>query len=341
MVSKMRKIKSGNLLPHLMDDITIPLENVKKLQLNTLNVPLRVDVPDPYQAKMSLHPQAFEYVQNNLPRLRQMGVDLFLEPFPWVQQGELAETAWNPDDVDSWFEQWGSICLQAAHFAQSHGIEKLVISDGIHHLEPYPDQWIKLIKEIRLIYRGQITYRTQWWYSAWHSPWTIFKFYRKLQNPLFGHLDFISISAYFELTNSNAPGEKALIDSWYRSTRQFRQQPIVEQVQMLQKRWQKPIFFGEVGYVDRAGTNQKPWSVQPSDIINEQEQADCFSAFFRVFWHHSWFLGASVFQIHLPQSLYYPVGKKAEAIIRQAPVEVSATPWIGALRSIQSRWSER
>ncbi|WP_417999847.1 glycoside hydrolase family 113 [Heliomicrobium modesticaldum] len=335
-----KKIKSGNLLPDRMDDISLPLENARRLKLNRLNVPLRVDVPDPRSAEMSLHPQAFHQAAKAMEEIRQAGLAAFLEPFPWVRAGGLAETAWDPGDVNAWFEQWGKICLQAAYFAHQEGIDTLVISDGIIRLEPYPEQWIALIEDIRKLYRGRITYRTQWWYTSWANPVSFLDYRRKLQNPLFGKLDFISISAYFELTNREGPSEKELIDAWRRSTRYMRRQPIVEQVKELHQQWRKPIFFGEVGYVDRAGTNRMPWSAIPSEKENLQEQRDCFAAFFRVFWHQPWFLGASIFQIHMPESPYYPMGRPAEAVIAAAPTEVFGNAWTAGLRDLLNRFEK-
>ncbi|MBC9783976.1 hypothetical protein H1S01_05555 [Heliobacterium chlorum] len=331
-MGKVRKIKSGNLLPDRMDDVSLPLENAGRLKLNTLNVPLRVDVPNPQSAEMTMHPQSLSWAAKAMEPIRKAGLDAFLEPFPWVNQGGLAETAWNPTDVKEWFHRWGDICLQAAKFAQEERIGTLVISDGIIHLEPYPDQWIQLIKEIRQIYDGKITYRTQWWYTSWVNPLDR-KFQKKLENPLFGQVDFISISAYFELTNSWEPTEKELIGAWYRSTRYMRRQPIVEQIVQFHQRWNKPIFFGEVGYVNFAGTNCMPWSVNPSDKPSPREQRDCFSAFYKVFWHQPWFLGASVFQIHMPESAYYPVGKPAEEVIRTIPWETTGS-------TLQARWRD-
>ncbi|MDD2421368.1 MAG: hypothetical protein PHC60_03940 [Heliobacteriaceae bacterium] len=333
----MRKIKSGNLLPDLMADLRLPLANAEQLNLNTLNVPLRVDVPDPGEAEMQLHPQAFDQVTAALPAVREAGLDVFLEPFPWIQSGGLAETAWQPKKVDIWFEKWGQICLQAAHYAQVHGIGNLVIADGISNLEPYPQNWLGLIQEIRKIYRGKVTYRTQWWYTSRFNPVSLRRFRRKLANPLFGALDFISVSAYFELTNTPDPGEKALVAAWYRSERYQRWQPIFQQVKVLHEHWRKPIFFGELGYVDLAGTGMQPWSVTPSNTTCIQEQQDCFTAFFRVFWHQPWFMGASVFQIHQPASRYYPVNKPAAAVIRQWPQEVTVARWSAGMRTLLNR----
>ncbi|MBM7866769.1 hypothetical protein GTO89_03985 [Heliobacterium gestii] len=337
-MERMRKIKSGNLLPDRMDDITLPLENARRLKLNCLNVPLRVDVPDPQSAGMTLHPQAFAQAAAAMPEIRRAGLAAFLEPFPWVQAGGLAETAWDPGDVNAWFEEWSRICLQAAYFAHQEGIDTLVISDGIIHLEPHSREWIALIEDIRKLYRGRITYRTQWWYTSWANPVSLYEYRRKLQNPLFDKVDFISISAYFELTNREQPPEKELVDAWRRSTRYLRRQPIFDQVRDLHERWRKPIFFGEVGYVDRSGTNRMPWSAAPSERENLQEQRDCFAAFFRVFWHQPWFLGASVFQIHMPESRYYPMDRPAESIIATAPTEVASNALSAGLRDLLNRF---
>lgn len=130
------------------------------------------------------------------------------------------------------------------------------------------------------------------------NRWTkIDKYTIKLNNPVFAKVDFISVAAYFELTDKDTNTVENLVSSLY-STQIFnRHQNVFSELENLSLKWNKPVFFGELGFPKRNKASVHPWNPLPSDIINEQEQANCFQAYKEVFEKETWILGFSVFAI--------------------------------------------
>ena len=94
----------------------------------------------------------------------------------------------------------------------------------------------------------------------------------------------------------------------YSTTRFNRKQNIVNQVYQLHKKWDKKIFFGELGFPRKNGASIEPWNPNISDSTNNIEQADCFKAYKKVFNNKLWFLGFSIFSIGTKKEnhFFYP-----------------------------------
>lgn len=76
------------------------------------------------------------------------------------------------------------------------------------------------------------------------------------------------------------------------------------------------IIFGELGFPKMDKASVAPYDPQISDIINNQEQANCFEAYRRVFENESWNLGFSIFAIgeNSVEKRYYPSEESSEII---------------------------
>jgi len=72
---------------------------------------------------------------------------------------------------------------------------------------------------------------------------------------------------------------------------------VFSELENLSAKWNKLVFFGELGFPKRNKAAVQPWNPLPSDIINAQEQANCFQAYKEVFGKETWNLGFSIFAI--------------------------------------------
>ena len=81
-------------------------------------------------------------------------------------------------------------------------------------------------------------------------------------------------------------------------------------------KWNKPIFFGELGFPRTNKASVQPYNPLISDIINDQEQANCFEAYRLVFENEPWNLGFSIFAIgeRSNDKRYYPSDESSEII---------------------------
>ena len=131
-------------------------------------------------------------------------------------------------------------------------------------------QWKKLIKEVRTIYKGKLTYAAN--FDNYHEV------------AFWDDLDFIGINAYFALRNANqtivSPQkmQKTLKRGW---------ENVFDQVDAFRAQHDlkdKPMLFTELGYINRKNTTIEPWtgfgfSVVGSNqnerlIVWDREEAD-------------------------------------------------------------------
>lgn len=313
------KIKSGNLsVDYSMEQVMTDIDN---LGLNTVNVPIQIDIPSLNSSTATINVESKKKAIQLIKELRYKGINVILEPYPYIKNGELYETQLNPDDKDEWFRNWkeGVLFPLIHDIAKPYKVYALVIGSNFDEFEKEYDYWTDVSEFVRKNYQGRITYKTNWWYSA---AWDTQKngehdtYISKLNNPVLQNVDFISVAAYFELTDKETNNVENLVSSIY-STQIFnRHQNIFEELKKLSSRWDKPVFFGELGFPKRNKAMVHPWNPEPSNIINEQEQANGFQAYKEVFEKESWNLGFSVFAIGKKDEFknYYPSDQSMKVI---------------------------
>lgn len=305
------KIKSGNLsVDYSIKQVMTDIDN---LGLNTVNVPIQIDIPSLNSSKATLNVESKKKAIQLIKKLRYKGINVILEPYPYIKNGELYETQLNPDDKNEWFWNWKEgVLLPLIHdIAKPYKVYALCIGSNFDQFEKEYNYWTDVGEFVRKNYPGRITYKTNWWYTA---AWDTKKdgqyntYTTKLNNPVLQSVDFISVAAYFELTDKETNTVVNLVSSIH-STQIFdRHQNIPEELKNLSAKWNKPVFFGELGFPKRNKAAVHPWNPEPSGIFNEQEQANGFQAYKEVFEKESWNLGFSVFAIGKKDELknYYP-----------------------------------
>jgi len=129
-------------------------------------------------------------------------------------------------------------------------------------------QWRTILKHIRSLYTGPITYAANWG-EAFEINW-------------WNDVDAIGVDAYYPLTDTNQPTLVQLKDAW---------KPIVTRLGNLSLRWQRPIILTEIGYRSVDGANRFVAVGEESPAIDLQEQADCYQAVFESFQGQIWWRG--------------------------------------------------
>ncbi|MFA6809167.1 MAG: hydrolase [Eubacteriales bacterium] len=313
------KIKSGNLSVDYTIEQT--LNDIERLGLNTVNVPVQIDISSLTSNTMNINLESKKKAIQLIKKLKYRGINVILEPFPYIKNGELYETQLNPTDINEWFWNWKQLVLIQLidDIAKPYKVYAFCIGSNFDQFEDSYGYWTDVADFVREAYKGKITYRTNWWYTAqWntendpkHDTYSV-----KLNNPVLGKLDFISVAAYFELTDKDTNTVDELVNSIY-STQLFdRNQNVFKELENLSTTWNKPIFFGELGFPKRNKASIHPWNPSPSDIKNDQEQANCFQAYKEVFEKETWNYGFSVFAIGKDDEdkHYYPSNQSAEVI---------------------------
>lgn len=305
------KIKSGNLsVDYSIEQVMMDIE---QLGLNTVNVPVQIDIPSLTANTMTVNPESKTKALQLIKKLRYKGINVILEPYPYIRNGELYETELNPENINEWFWNWKQVVLSPLinDIAKPYKVYALCLGSNFDQFESEYNYWSDVADFVRTNYQGRITYKTNWWYTAeWDTQKDkrIGSYTMKLNNPILQKVDFISVAAYFELTDKETNTVENLVSSIYSTPIFNRHQNIYEELKNLSTQLDKPVFFGELGFPKRNGAAVHPWNPLPSNIVNEQEQANGFQAYKEVFEKETWNLGFSVFAIGKKDELknYYP-----------------------------------
>lgn len=311
------KIKSGNLsTDYNIDQV---LKDIDKLQLNTLNVPIVVNVDSRTSSDMSIEGWSEKRAIELIKKLRFKKINIILEPYPWIENGSIGETAWKPDNINDFFYNWkikvlGNIIKDVA---VPYHVDALNAGTSFVYMEANEDYMCNMIDYVREHYKGLVTYRTNFWVTAKDfSPEYTEKYKAKLNNKVFSKVDFISIAAYFELTENDTNTVDNLTKAIESTTKFNRKQNIKEEIKNFYDKWNKPIFFGELGFPRTNKASIEPHNPLISNVMNDKEQANCFNAYRNVFEDEPWHLGFSVFAIgeKSGDKRYYPSEESAEII---------------------------
>lgn len=288
------------------------------MNLNTVNIPVVINIDSLDSSNMTIDEYSLNKAIDLIKKLKYKNVNVILEAYPWINNGAVYETQWNPKDKEEFFYNWKNNILSVLidKVANPYRVYAMNVASNLVYLENYDDKWCDIIDFVRNKYGGFITYRTCWWYTADWDKKTIKNFEKRLNNKLFSKVDFISVAAYFELTDRENNTLDQLVQSINSSERFNRKQPIESQLEELSKKWNKPIFFGELGFPRKNGCSIEPWNAFYSNVENENEQGRCFNAYKEVFEKKPWHLGFSIFAIGEKgeDKNYYPGKYGKEAI---------------------------
>lgn len=316
-----KKIKSGNLSTDY--DVEQALSDIDKFQLNTLNVPVEIEIDNLSSSDMRVDESSEEKAIDLIKQLNDKNINVILEPYPWIADGQESETEWKPENMNAFFSNWKTKVLKKLidDIAAKYNVYALNVGSNYVNIEPEEQKWCDIIDYVRANYKGLVTYRTNFWVTAPFDPESITAYENKLNNKLFSKVDFISIAAYFELTSNPTNTVENLmsaIESSQISTGgQVRNQNIKLEIKNFYDKWNKPIFFGELGFPKIDGASTHPWNPHESNTANNVEQANCFEAYRKEFENEPWVLGFSIFAIGKQgaDKLYYP-SEESTAVIR-------------------------
>lgn len=243
--------------------------------------------------------------RNYIGKLHTNNIQVMLKPHIWIRHGQYTghltmqtEEAWKQLE-----DSYRGFILDYAKLAQEEQVA--IFSIGVE-LEQFvanrPQYWKDLIKEIRAIYKGKLTYSSNW------------DEYSRV--PFWDQLDFIGIDSYFPVSESQTPTVQEVQDGLQRWKGEMNAFSQVHK---------KQILFTEWGYrsIDFAG--KEPWATSREEgKVNLEAQANATKAVFETFWKEDWFAGGFVWKwfIHHDQvggpenNRFTPQNKPAEAVIQ-------------------------
>jgi hypothetical protein len=207
------------------------------------------------------------------------GLKVMIKPHVWFQgrggvwHGDIAMT--NAEDWLDWFRAYGTFLKPFVELAEEEKADAVCIGTELKGTTMgSPEHWQGMIKQIRAIYHGPLTYA-----AHWEQEFEAIPFWQDL--------DWIGVQSYFPLSDKGQPTVEDLCKGW---------QPWLQRIEAVAKKHQRPVLFPEMGYRPNLGTAIKPWEWRTQAEFSEDAQADAYEAFFRTFSNRDWFLGCYVWK---------------------------------------------
>ena len=209
-----------------------------------------------------------------------------------------AEVEWNTffDYYYRWIRHYALLAEMNEMGMLSVGVE-LSIATRSH-----PDEWRKLIKKLRGIYSGPITYAANW-----------YKEYANIE--FWDAVDYIGLDCYYPLGHYPKVKKKDL-ERVFKKT--------LKTVDKTRKHFNKPLIITEIGYRSVEFTWLKPFDAPKGRVFDEEAQKVCYEVIFEGLETVEWCQG--IFWWKWPSYLSYkgeknlsfsPVGKSTEEVIQK------------------------
>ncbi len=213
----------------------------------------------------------------------------------------LRPAVWNAIDLEfpsagdraKWFAQYGVFLEHYARLAKSIHADLFCVGGEFPKLSRYDAEWRKLIARVRELYPGPLVYAAN--------------FGEEFERLTFWDaLDYIGLQEYYPLPDDLST------DS------------MVQKVEAVQRKFQRPVIFTEAGFPSHAQPNREPWNDAGKAEISPGAQARCYEAVFRAFYHKPWFQGV----------YWWKMGTNGFGGLEDA----SHTPWGKPAMDVVKRW---
>lgn len=206
----------------------------------------------------------------------------------------------DPRRRGKWFRTYRDMVRHYAELAERGGARIFTVGAELRSMTVYESEWKRLIELARKHFSRKLTY------SANQLDETS-------QIGFWKRLDQIGLSAYMPLVGDEPnPSVSELVDAW--------KDRYVKRIANLERRYDRPVVFTEVGYSSREWTASAPFAVG-TGAISQEAQRRPYEALYRVWSRFNWFRG--VHWWYWPAGVYDPSngtpsprGKEAEQTMR-------------------------
>jgi hypothetical protein len=238
-----------------------------------------------------------EALTHAINKFHSQGIKVMLKPHIDVQSGDFRGEIYPNEE---WFKNYEKFICHYAEIAKEYNVELFCVGTELSEttMPRFTDKWRHIISKIRTVYGGPLVY------AANHDEYRQVRFWDAL--------DFVGIDAYFPLTNTKEPDLMELTKAW---------EALADEIENWRNEnsIKQPIIFTEMGYASSDGCNSAPWEL-PTNVPDEEEQADCLQAALSVLSKKPWFKGLYWWE-SLVRTDKSPLGyslwdKKAEELLK-------------------------
>lgn len=221
--------------------------------------------------------ETVEGVNQTIKLAREQNQKIMIKPQIWFRGGlytghfELgSEKEWQLFE-----ENYSRYILKFAEVAQQSNAELFCIGTELEtFVSKRPEYWKNLIKEVREVYKGKLTYAANW--DAYKKTW------------IWQDLDYIGVDAYFPLTNQ----KNVTLDS-----ARYVWNYWVSEMREVAERFNKKVILTEWGYRSIDFAAKEPWrSDNENRTRNDNNQVVLYKSMFQEVWSQDFIAGGFVWK---------------------------------------------
>ncbi len=217
-----------------------------------------------------------EGIQVCIDLAKEKRIQSMIKPQIWLRGGTFVGKLDQPND-SAWisFEKgYTEFILTFAKLSEKNRLPLFCIGTEVDQwVRKRPEYWRDLIRQVREVYKGDLTYAANWGSE------------RSL--PIWNDLNYIGVDMYAPVSNEQTPSLDTLNVSWKKWKGYFKN--VSDSIG-------KEIIFTEWGYRSDDYCGRNPWSDQLEGKVNLEAQANCYKALIENCYPEPWFMGGFVWK---------------------------------------------
>ena len=223
-----------------------------------------------FNSKWQWHGEKAEGIQHTIVLVKAKGLKIMIKPHVWHRGAYTGDFKLDTDEEWKRFESsYTTYIMTFVDLAVLSNAEMFCIgTEWREFVAARPAYWSRLIKAIKVKYKGKLTYAANW------------DDYKKC--PFWDELDFIGIDAYFPLSTSTNPKLNELIHGWEKQAYALK---------LYSEEHNKKIIFTEIGFRSIEGATVRPWEHHQDGKFDQDVQDIAYQAFFASIWKKDWLAG--------------------------------------------------
>jgi hypothetical protein len=223
--------------------------------------------------------ESTEGATKTIQMMHGQNIAVMLKPQIWVWHGEYTghiklETEAQWQQLETSYERY---IMNYAKLAQDTQVALFCIGTELESfVAARPTYWNKLITKIKSVYKGKLTYASNW------DSYALVPFWEQI--------DYIGVDAYFPMCDLKTPSATNARASWEKWK---------VDLSSLSRKRNKPILFTEYGYISADYAGAAPWKdARDEHEVNEQAQMVLLETMYEEVWGEDWFAGGYLWKHH-------------------------------------------
>jgi hypothetical protein len=235
-------------------EMKIALEELQTLGVNSFAIHPYARIEEDGHVRFEKNPDP-DHLATPLKWAKEMNMRVMLKPhlaywgtkFRW--RGDIKFTS--NSEWRRFFNDYSAWIISMAKIAEKYQADIFCIGLEYKHSLSFESEWRRIIREVRKVYSGKLTYAANW------------DIYQEVK--FWDALDYVGIQAYFPLVENDNPTDSQLREAWDR---------IFNQIHAFSSNKGLKTIFTEVGYNTSIEAAKIPWSSIKSKDENALEMQE-------------------------------------------------------------------